>query len=393
MAISRLEKIRRVRSVSDLLDIIKEIKADFSSNEKVVNNIISSLSGDEEIVFDRPAQTRKSARVVKFVAPKQAELQKHLTVITSLYNNVTELDAAEAMIKQSFAGNRKAADALKAIKALREEIDDKVNDAFDALSEIAEKHLPEDVQDFGDKLERHLIKSIDPSTFGDMTKSYYVSLGDVKGEIQFATYLGLHDLKDTKGYTHESFYIVLTSVLNKAGVLQFYVNAFPEFKLPGSYPVGREVTNDNAMKMRVDMLMAHNNFKTEHEKLAFPVSDKRAKGLGVTSLKGVESVAVVDDEMVLSLMPNTTQKQQVDIASAVIARLRSVVGASQGISFKYRLGRANNKPALKFILTPNDERGRINTDIRINTSKLEEIKHALNLNDSQVKALRFALQS
>lgn len=390
MTSPRIEKIRKTRSVVDLMAIVEEIQKESTNNSKIVSNLIESLSADE-IYFDE-RRPEKSVTRVKIKVPAKGVLEKHLSVLNKLHANIEELDAAEALLKTGFAGNRKATEAFKAVKELRQDIDNKLNDAFDALNSLAEKHLPTEIQDFSDKLERYLIKNIPHQSYGDMHKEFYVAPGKAKDEIDFSCYISLDDLKDSKGYVHRDFYFVLTGVIDKTGNMRLHLNTFPEYKLPGSYPLGKEVANENAMKMRASMLLAHNNFELEHKKLTFPVSETKAKNLGLDSIKGVNQVFIHDDEMVLIIDPTVKDNKVTDLAGSIIARLRGVIG-QQSVHFKYTLGKAKGKRALKFILTPNEERGQVNKDLRINSAKLSELTHALDLKPAQVEALKHALQS
>lgn len=389
MASKRLEKIKKARSLNDVLDVIKDIAFEFKNSQAVVGRLISSLSA--EISFDARG-TRPRAKVVdtKFVAPKAAELQKHTAVIDKLYANVLELDAAEAMVKQAFAGHKKQKAALAAIADLKADVDASINDAFDALQEIANKHLPASMTKFVDGVTEYLLDVVDSKTFKDIFRQTYVTFDqEDKAALHFSEYIGLEGLKTTSGFTFDQYYVVVTGVINKTGAMTYYVNSFPDFKVPGKYPIGKEVADLNAAKKHIAILLAHNDFAVTGDKLPLPVDDSRAKNSGITSLKGVEKVAVVDDELIVSLAPTVKTDTMVNkIVIEIMARLKSILNnrTSKNI-FTYKVSTVKGKKTIKFILVPNTDRSTKD----INLDRLHEVSDFMGLTPAQQKALKFAL--
>lgn len=389
MASKRLEKIKKARSLNDVLDVIQEISFEFKNSQAVVGRLIGSLSA--EISFDARGK-RPRAKVIdeKFVAPKAAELQKHTAVIEKLYQNVVELDAAEAMVKQAFAGNKKMPAALKAIRELKADVDNSINDAFDALQEIANKHLPSTMTKFVDGVTSYLLDALDTKTYKDIFRQVYVTFDpEDKDLLHFAEYIGLEGLKTSSGYAFDQYYVVVTGVINKQGVITYYVNSFPDFKVPGKYPLGKEVGTPEAAIKQVSLLLAHNDFAVTNDKLPMPIDDSQAKNTGLTTIKGIQKVSVVDDELIISLDASVTTDKAVNkIVMDVMARLNMILNsrASKNI-FTYKVSTVKGKKTIKFILVPNTDKSTKN----MNLEKLEEVSELLNLSDQQKKALRFAL--
>lgn len=384
---SRIDAVRKARSLVDLLSLVDEIKQDIDKNKSIVSNIIKSLS--QEISFD--TRDNKPVRVAKWVIPKVSAIKKHQDVLNALYQNAEELDAVVSKLKQAFSGT-KAKEALSAVLRLREEVDDKLNDAFDALAEIAQKHLPLEFQNFSDLLERYLLNNVAVSSYDESSKLYYVALGD-NSSISFSCYFGYYGLVDDTGFKHLDFYIVATAIVDKNGNMTKYINAFPEFNIPGSYPVGKEVTTEHSAMQRVDMLLAAHKVAIEHKQLAFPISNQRAQSIGVKTLKGVAEVAVSEDKLVVVLQAGISEKIKQDIVASVIARLRSIVGTTNKVSFKYNYGKVNGKIAIQFVMTNSNPPGLKHKQSVINLGKLEELAYILDLTEQQVNAVKFALMS
>jgi hypothetical protein len=382
----RLDKIKAARSINEILEVVSDIAYEFKNSSAVVSRIVSSLSAS--LVMD-VRDTKPSKQVdTEFKAPKLADLKKHVDVVHKMYDNVLELDAAEAMIKQSFAGNKKLPAALAAIKDLKRDIDDSINDAFDALGAIAAKHVPTKLSKLVDSLTSHIIDVLPTKTYKNVFRQLYVIPDPTSsGIFHFCDYIGIEGLKNDQGFTYDQYYVVVTGVVQKNGVMTFHVNGLPDFKAPGRYPLGKEVLDIAAAKKHVNLLLDHNNFVTDFEKKPMPIDTERAAGAGFTNIKGVDSVKVVDDELLVILKPDATERQIKSLELDVRARLNSVVGARKNDTvFQSKLVRNGSRRALKFILVPN-----VGRKMDVSLQKLDEVSELMNLTDKQKAALRFAL--
>lgn len=391
MASKRLEQIKKARSLNDVMSVIDDIAFELKNSQAIVGRLIGSLSA--EISFDtRNTRPRTKVADTKFVAPKAAELQKHIDVVNKLYANVLELDAAEAMVKQAFAGNKKQPAALKAIAELKASVDGSINDAFDALQEIANKHLPSNMTKFVDDLTSYIIDSLDAKTYKDIFRQVYVTYDpEDKTLLHFSQYIGVEALKTVTGFTFDQYYIVVTGVIDKEGRMTYYVNSFPDFKVPGKYPLGKETPTVDSAKKRVSLLLSHNDFAVTGDKLPMPIDDDRAKNSGLTSIKGVEKATVLNDELIVTLAPTVTSETTAQkILLDIMARLNAIAGTARSSKiFTYKLSKVKGKRTIKFILVPNVDK----STKHLNLDKLDEAAHLLNLTDTQKKAMRFALQS
>ena len=41
--------------------------------------------------------------------------------------------------------------------------------------------------------------------------------------------------------------------------MQYFLNGLPSFKLPGKYPLGKQIDDPNSVRLRIDLLLHHNN--------------------------------------------------------------------------------------------------------------------------------------
>lgn len=390
MSTARIEAIRKARSLNDLLTIVGQIEKEYKKNEGAVAELAESIS-NEEIVMDGRNRNPSTVKVVKYVAPKPAELKKHWAVINSMYDSIMELDAAEAVMKQSFAGNKKTPAALKALRDLKADVNEKLNHAFDAINNIADKHIPYEMQKMSDKVISFLIDHLNPKSYKNMYRQVYVA--PVDKAMHFSVYVTVEGLKTESGFVFDQYNFVLTGVVGQDGTIEYFLTSIPDFKSPGRFPLGKQVTSIPDAQKRVDILLAHNDFLLTNDKLPLPFDEERAKTSGMTNLKNVENVAIKNDDIIVTMSPEVkTDKVLENAIIDVMARLNGLIGgnARNKTLFTYKVATRGGKKVVTFSLVANVA-GK-DKPLLINNEKLADVKQLLNLTDKQVEALKFAIQ-
>lgn len=430
----RLDQIKSARSLNDLLEVVSDIAYEYKNSAAVVKRVVAGLNTSTSAIQRRPsaksapakAAPKKPARAAQvvdtqfdddegnitmdmrdqgkaphsgaklsnYVPPKGSELQKHVAVINRLHDNARELSSVEAMLKQSFAGNKNLAATLKQVAALKADVIQTVGDAFEALNAIAEKHLPDALSKFIDKVEEHLVKTVPGKSYKDMERqTYVVPDPENKNGLHFCEYRTLTNFKDKSGATYDMYTFVVTGVVDPQGQIKFHVNCFPDFKRPGRYPLGAEVRDANAANKRIDMLLSHNGFVINHAKQPLPFDADRAGNIGLNTIKGVTDVAVKDDDLLVSYIPTISASAKEKMITDILARLSLVVGLNRAgkISNSKVFTRVDDtrKHVLKFSLSPNVDKN----EMHFSLQQLDELASALNLTDKQKTAFRFALQN
>ena len=399
----RLEKIRKVRSLNDILEIIKEISKEVGEDAKTVNRLQTSLSAarDETIEINRgraPKTTRINTKnkpqkhefsglLQDFKAPPAAQVEKHSLVVQRLYENAKELDAAEAMLKQAFSGVKNQRQALAGIKALRQEVDASISKALGALNGIATKHFPSDMEELRDQLTSYLLDSVPESNYSDLLFLEYVTLGD-SGEIVFSVYIEIKQLRNDKGYVFDDYIIVLTGVVNAKGAIAYYINSHPEFRAPGKIPLGKQIANVAQMQHQASMLLAHNNISTDLDRRPMPLSHDDAKARGFDKLPGVDGVVIKDDALLLRLV-KSDPATHTRIVKEVIPLLNQAIGRKKDTAISWKPVTVGSKKYLKFILFFKPDGSGKN---EINRSKFKDIQDLLNLDERTSEQLRKGLR-
>jgi len=449
MSSKRLEQIKSARSLNDLLEVVSDIAYEFKNSSVIVQRIIKSLSAstsstiqrragksapsvtmdrrpprdetnktklatpvarkagvkaDSEFVQDELVMDMRDENITKptnavtddrYIPPKVADLQKHIAVIHKMYDNAVALDAVEAMLKQTFAGNKKAAAALANIAALKEDHDNTLDDAFEALNVVAEKHLPPKLSSFIDKIEGHLVKIVPGGSYNNMQRQTYVVPDPEDNSLMhFCEYRSFQHFKDKSGVVYPLYHFIVTGVINEQGMMTMHVNCFPDFKRPGKYPLGQEVKTVEAAVKRIDLLLTHNNFAVNHLKQPLPFDTDRAKSMGLTTVPGVVAALVKNDDLFITHNPDMTEAAKLKMVKTILGLLSAVIGINkQGKFANHQLFTYKpivSKNMYKFSLVPNADKN----DLHFSLQQFEEAAAVLGLKtDKQKAAFRFALQN
>lgn len=409
---ARLERLRKARSINDVLAIMKEIASEVKTGNKVISSLLTSLSATkrpsaadlQEIVIDHggaakptrvkvgsksPTMSKLGVKLEKFVAPPMDMVKKHYTVISDLHDNATELEAAEALVRQTFAKAKNQKPVLAALKALRAEVDGNLQKAFAALDVIAAKHLPTEMENLGDALVSFMIDHLNPKSYTNMNKEVYVS-PDAEGNIVFSLYVAIHDLKNKSGFVFEEYYAILTGVVNSKGVINYFLNTLPEFKVPGKYPIGKEVGTTTEMLSRISILFAHNEIMSDLERKPMALDTQRAKTGGFITIPNVDDTYVLDDALYVIITKGKESPKTINaIVVKVIPLLNQLTGNTRRDkgAISYRPVQRKGHTVLQFIITPSVK----NAEHTLNVARLKEVQDLLDLSDKEVHAIKTIL--
>lgn len=414
---SRIAKIRKARSLNDLLGVINEIVAEVTRSKKIVQNLGVSLSStstaaaaavddDEEITIDRsglkgpgitrnkriqvkrsvPSNSKLGVKLEKFIVPSAQVLKQNSQVVQDLYSNAIELESIEALIKQTFADAKNQPMALKALTALREEIDKTIFKALTILNKLANKHVPTEMKFLNTRLVEFILDYVDPATYSDLTEIVYVAPADK--DLHFSLYVCLYNLKDKTGYMYSEYYVVLTGVVDKSGFIRYYLNTLPDFKVPGKYTLGKEISTERDMLNRIKLLFSTNDIISEHERRPIPVDNDLLHQRKVHKVPGVTSAKVVKDEIVIGVTSGTPTKVN-QVVITLLPLLNRIVGISPRSKsiFKWASKKTGAKTYLHFSLVPSAP-----TTGVVDLNKLRDLQKSLDLDDESMKRIVKALK-
>lgn len=454
----RMEKLRKSRSLNDVVTVVKNIAKDIGRSKNLVARMASaatpkarkvSISAGTpskpksiKIGFDGmgpdikvDAPTKKTdagkkenratfkkkplssgVKVSKYVAPTMntaEQIQNKVDIVHDLHENLLELDAAQEKIKHQFRGAKNLKVALNGIQALKDELQNTLAKAYDLLEAIAQKHIPDELEEMNEALQEFITENIPETKYNDIREEVYVTVKaptdanegavtrgpkkikiDVnKADFAFHCYTIIDGLKNSEGYEFEEYCIVLTGLVDRNGVMHYFLNALPDFKTPGKFNIGQEIQDDHAMETRLSMLLAHNDVVTELERKPMPLTTKSAKEKGFHSIEGVEAVHVVDDTLRVTIQRGQATPTKIEyIKAEVRSLLNAVIGKRNKSKVLPRKVKDNKgQIVLVFSLIPDIPDSDERKDYSINVSKLMDLKHVLGLPDDVVDDVKKAM--
>lgn len=210
-------------------------------------------------------------------------------------------------------------------------------------------------------------------------------------ELQFSCFLRFKNMKTASGWVMPEFCVVLTASITNTGVVKYYLNGFPDFVVPGKYPIGKEVSNKKAIEDRIDYILAHNDIAVKIERRPMPLNNTNLKGYQL--IPGVSNVQVRNDRLLVSIDPKQSSDKAINkAATEVMSLLFYDVNKMKGGHAKnvpqYMVRRKAGLVTLEFIITGNKAGGK---DAVIDNHKMDQLQNLLGLTDTQVSAVKKAL--
>lgn len=380
MSEKTLEKLRKARNINELTDVISQIASSIKKNSAAAKNlqtVLASVSEEELKIEHSPAKSGK-IKISKFTMPSQGAIKKNSELVRSLYDNATQLETAEAMIKNSFNGQKGAKEALTALAKLKENVEQSIAEAFDALNDLAQKHQPKEIEKITNQLVQFIERNFEDASYKDISLEVYVTIENKA--IQFCNYINIQGLKDTKGFVAEDYFVILTaSIPVTGGDPELRLTSIHDFRPPGKYNPGRLVNGIKGVTNELQKLLAHDAVHSLLDQKPLAVDDEKS----FTNVKGVKDAYVEDDTLVCVVENNIKDLNTVIVS--VISLLRAVVGQKNKIRHKVKKTAKSTK--IEFMLTSGiaDKGG-------LNLSKLDTLKDLLELDDSEMKQIRSALK-
>ncbi len=413
------EQIRSARNVSEIqkftdkiADSIKQCKHKVFNLSRSASRLVISMAAatpmtDDESIkishtgvgpvkrastpgkvnISQPTVTPVNAVLEKFRPPKLSNVTQHTDVINELHDRSLELDSIEALLIQGFAGSRGQPAALKAIRTLKKSVDSLLQNAFTSLAKVAESSLPKEVRALGDAVTEFLINNLDEKTYDNMTETAYV-VRTSENLWHYTIYVGIEGLKNEQGYVFDDYNVVLSAMIDQHKKVHYYLTTLADFRLPGKFPLGKEIKNAGEIKTVLSIMLRHNDVINVLDKHPMPVSPAKSKSF--TKIPGVADATVEDDILILKLTKKNTPPTAVaEIVKQVIPMLKLLVGnKSRKLDIIWKPIAPGKVHSLHFILA-SVLKGAVTG---ISAEKLRDLQHALDLTDTEIEDIREALK-
>lgn len=409
-----IEQVRKARSVQDLTTITSNIARTVKSCSQITKNLRRSASRltismtniavaaekdpDEIDIRSRGGRVNLgklggkvapvSSVLTSFKPPKLGNVTQHTDVINNLYDKSLELDSVEALLVQAFVGSKGQPAALKAVRALKAEIDATLQKAFSSLNQVADTHIPKEFKDLGDSVVSYLITSLDKKSYANITHSCYV-FRTKEGLWHYTFYVTIEGLKNESGFTFDDYNVVLSAMIDKDKNAKYYLTTLADFRIPGKFPLGKAVTSANDIKTVLGIMLRHNDVINVLDKKHMPLSTDGARKHGLDNLPGVKDAIVEDDTLILKLMKRTPPTEVKAILTKVLPLLNLMVGnkTKKSVITHKQIPEGSPKE-LQFILVPALK----DAETGMTLEKLRDLQHALDLSADEVAAIKSALK-
>lgn len=401
----RMEKIRKARSLNDLMDVVQDIRGEATAGSKTTRNLFratASIIDESKIVVIRGDGDYTPGRVSTkgkqkisfgeklkdFAAPSKVTVDKHVGVIEKLHGNARDLEAVEAMLRQQFSGIKNSKAALDAIVELKDSINESIYKAMESLNKMAEKHTPKQILALRDALEGHLIDTLPEDTYDNIGTLDFINTTE-NGETVFSSHIQIDNLKNSHGYMFDVYYIILTGVVNKAGAVAYFVNALPDEQVPGKYPLGKQISSGDELKHRVEFLLSHNDILTELERAPMHVAHDELSRRGFDKIVGLKGAKIANDALTVEFEKGLKPAVRTEAIKRIIALLNAAVSRKKTTEVAHKAFTKAGKEFVEFILYIKPTGGKGTT--HINLERFNEIAEIFDLSDGQKTALRRSL--
>lgn len=274
-----LDALKGARSLNDVLSAVDLVVNSIKNIEKTTKKVLSSLSSrsitisiaDSSIVSlnnvtEREAgdMTRKKSGGKSFKSvldkasikvPKAKDLIDGSSLVHDLNQNILELQQALRVLKSKdfskFDDNAGAVAMIKGQIAKAEALRD---EQLAAMSKISKQYTPKEHEAVVRDVAKFLKDELNPESYTRIRKKTFV-LSAAKDIIQFQTFLVISDLVNEEGYAYEEYSFVVTGTLNTGtGEFDHYITTLKDPKMPGSFPMGKEIKSTEDAKLKIKLL-------------------------------------------------------------------------------------------------------------------------------------------
>lgn len=284
------------------------------------------VGGDRKIKPGRSGQFNdKKDGIAKFKVPPAAKLKQHLSAL----HDSDALDELEYILNRLNSSENRAMRAeAKRMAPMLQAMQETFDESLNALGEIADKHIPIEVDRVFESAAQSITKIMRAYT-GDAQVETIDSIlvGSEEDQLDFVQYFDITEYMDTRTF------VVVTCALTKRGeeyMMSRHVNVLDRFQAPFSYDMGA-ATDD--IEKSVEHALAEVGVTTDIGALPLKVDNTRVQ----RAVKKLDFVTKVDiDETTINVYVKGN-KQVFDQGKEIFATLSADTDIRRMMGRKKRL--------------------------------------------------------
>ena len=368
-----MSSLRKARSVQDILSILSSIRGATAAHAKTVESIYVAATRLKQNRIESAGLEHKHTLTGRSLSKYKSlvdRIAKHYKVLDALAVHKIEIGAIEAHLLQN-TQVRKQEDTLTLVMDLNGYVYKNYLKCLRSIHVLASKYQPRQLVTLRAAVEEHIESSLPSSRYSRLSANVFVSATSENNieKFVFQQYINIRGLIDDDKYVVDDFYIILSCVLDNNGDATYHATSYKEFKSPGSFPLGEELTSVDEANEMVSALLDKSSVKVQADMV--PVRD--------VHILGVKKVLVEPKKITLELKTGTTPKQINTILTETLPAFYALQGA-QGMHKRQLLHRlrtsSKGRATIEFILDKSESRAEV-----VNT-KLGELRELFQLSDT-----------
>lgn len=341
-----------IKAYSKLVDIQKDLKHTSIACQKDLLSLkkhVESLSSDDIVKVRGDKKSIISPKSAKEIFQHTDKLHTIFNKVKKLHNWHTHLDNMSSQLRHEMRGLENRDNALKHTEKLKGEIKENLDNAKNKLTKHVLTHATPNYKSLVSQVVTNLQKTL------DKTASVSSIVAPIKDQMHFVSYIEFRNLEDSEGMEYDTYFIVITEVLNKDGSYTDYLTTMVNKQLPGDYSTGIEIKNATNAWKETQRLMLADKFhdilgegkgkdiiNVHDDKIIYPESIKKyidrtvKSGNRITiTFKDVRNESFVKEHLL----------------KAILLALKSSVDASRRQHFRNKIYTKGKKIFGDFILT------------------------------------------
>lgn len=417
------EKLLNVRSVKELLLLLKPLKENIGELGEATERLLKSVSSTRkrgvirqisisanEIELGNIKQTRSSPKTPSvrsvldaYVSPDMSDLVQDNDSLRELTTSIRELDVAEQVLMSNSLSSLPGQDsALKSIRKLRSDAQKVLDNHLKAMSTIAQKNTPQQHKAVIKATLDFITSQLDDTSYSNIVKRTFIYNPKRSADtLHYQTYLLIEDFVNSEGDTYDRYAIVITGVLDlDTGTLVHHATSIKDHSTPGSFEIGPEVETFAKLKRRITTLFNLDSFMVRGLRKAIPHTadillkntdlPESSKYIVERSIgkKKIKAIRVKNSEIYVQLKGSLTDLQEQEAVASIMASLRKIFakeigGSRNSIVRRKQRGKVSGATWYSFVISPTKSNGR-----ELTAAKLNQIADVLGLTKEQIAGFK-----